>query len=997
MAMRLKLRFQPWVMLTTTLLVVLLAVSFLYTVFRTFKHIAEENATARFALIAEQAASQLKNLVGHNGKFLLAQANAGRADFATAAGINAHALVSPFLGSLDADPALYSHFLALPNDEFLQVIAIRDDPRVAASLQAPPAAWFAVRRILRDARGERTDRYEFLDRQRRPLATREQPAKLVPTQRPWYARAMEGAGLTVTPPYLFASTGELGITLAAPLPEKVGVIATDISLRSLRAFLARLDLPPNGAIAVQDENLRLLAFHGNGPRHTGIDPAPLSAPESIDHPLLATLRQPARDIGSAIHALGAESREPFIATHLAAEAGGGARFRVVVQAPLADFTGAFERAERDVFALAVVLLLILLPLAFVGSRQVARTLEAMAADSEHLKLLDFSRKPSRARSFLYEIDTLGEAQYVMHDAIRQRTEDLEKAKEKLASLVDNGIQLSREQDRTALLRHILFGAREIAHCAAATLFLTTERGTLAFALRTSDDDLPAFEIPLFDAAGKPNDSYVVVHAALNNATVLIDDVYAETRFDLSGTKRFSEESGFRTVSMLTVPLAPRDGEVVGVIQLLNALDPVTDAVIPFPRELVGFVEALAAQSAVAIENQNLIAAQREMMDALIKLIAGAIDAKSAYTGGHCERVPELALMLADEASKADTGSLADFRFETEDEWREFRIGAWLHDCGKVTTPEYVVDKASKLETIHNRIHEVRMRFEVLLRDARIEAFEAVAAGADPTETHVRLETRKAQLADDFAFVAECNLGGEFMAPERIERLRRIAAQTWQRHFDDRLGLAHEELKRYPVRAEPLPATEHLLADKPEHLVPREDTRVTDPKWGFKVEVPEYLYNRGELYNLSVGRGTLTEEERFKINEHVMQSLMMLEQLPLPKNMRRVPEYAGTHHETLTSDGYPRRLGAAELSVPMRIMAIADIFEALTASDRPYKKAKTLSEAIKILSFFRKDGHIDADLFDLFLTSGVYRRYAEQYLRPEQIDVVDIARYVGGAT
>jgi hypothetical protein len=207
MAMRIKLRFQPWVMLTTALLVILLAVSFLYTVFRTFTHIAEENATARFALIAGQAASQLKNLVGHNGKFLAAQANADAADFATAGRINTHALVSPFLGSLDADPALYSHFLALPNDEFLQVIAIRDDPRIAAALRAPPGAWFAVRRILRDARGERSDHYEFLDRQRRRLAASERPAELVPTQRPWYAGAMRDGGLTVTSPYLFASTG----------------------------------------------------------------------------------------------------------------------------------------------------------------------------------------------------------------------------------------------------------------------------------------------------------------------------------------------------------------------------------------------------------------------------------------------------------------------------------------------------------------------------------------------------------------------------------------------------------------------------------------------------------------------------------------------------------------------------------------------------------------------------------------------------------------------
>jgi HD-GYP domain-containing protein (c-di-GMP phosphodiesterase class II) len=581
----------------------------------------------------------------------------------------------------------------------------------------------------------------------------------------------------------------------------------------------------------------------------------------------------------------------------------------------------------------------------------------------------------------------------MHGAIQTRTEELKTSQDKLARLVDTGIQLSREQNRERLLRQALFGAREIAHCVAATLFLKTEHNTLSFAQRTSEDPLPAFEIPLVDAAGKPNNQFVVVNVANTNTAVIIDDVYTEARFDMSGTKKFSEESGFKTISMLTVPLSPREGEVIGVIQLLNAQDPKTGAVIPFPKDLINFVEALAAQAAVAIENQNLIEAQKQLMDALIKLIAGAVDAKSPYTGGHCERVPELGIMLAEAASAQTTGPLADFKFQTEDEWREFRIGAWLHDCGKVTTPEYVVDKACKLETIYNRIHEVRMRFETLWRDARISQLEALAQGADAAEAQTTFDARVAQLQEDFAFVAECNQGGEFMAPDKVERLKRIAEDTWLRHFDDRAGLAHEELKRYTDAPQALPATEKLLSDQVQHIIPRTSKAVLDPKWNFKVKVPEHLYNYGEVYNLSVSRGTLTDEERFKINEHVMQSLMMLEQLPLPQNMRRVPEYAGTHHETLIGSGYPRKLTEAELSVPMRIMAIADVFEALTASDRPYKKAKTLSESIKILSFFKKDKHIDPALFDLFLTSGIYLRYAEKYLLPEQIDEVDISKFV----
>jgi len=618
----------------------------------------------------------------------------------------------------------------------------------------------------------------------------------------------------------------------------------------------------------------------------------------------------------------------------------------------------------------------------------------MAIDSERLKQLDFSHEPCQADTILYEVDALGAAQAVLHSAIQKRTRDLIEAQGKLENLISTGLELGRVRDRMVLLNTILFAGKSLLNCDAGTLYMLTDRQTLRFALRTKSDELPSFEIPLYDAAGKPVERYMATWCALHNEPIIVDDVYSETRFDVSGAMKMDAESGYRTVSMLTVPLSPRNGEVIGVLQFINALDPVTGKVTPFAPELVRFVTAMAAQAAVALDNHQLLEAQEQLMDALIKLIAGAIDAKSAYTGGHCERVPELGIMLAEEACKVSEGPLADFSFNTDDEWREFRIGAWLHDCGKVTTPEYVVDKSSKLETIYNRIHEVRMRFEVLLRDARIAQCEAVANGADPHEAQALFEARKTQLADDYAFIAECNLGGEFMAPEKLERLKQIAEETWQRNYDDRIGLPHEELKRYQGEAAPLPATEKLLADKPHHIIPRTDMRSVDPKWGFKVKVPKNLYNYGEMYNLGIGRGTLTEEERFKINEHVMQSLIMLKQLPLPKGMKNIPDYAATHHETLVGTGYPCKLSEAELTVPMRIMAIADVFEALTASDRPYKKAKTLSESVKILSFMKKDKHVDPVLFDLFLTSGVYQRYAEKYLKPEQIDEVDISKFVG---
>jgi HD-GYP domain-containing protein (c-di-GMP phosphodiesterase class II)/CheY-like chemotaxis protein len=605
---------------------------------------------------------------------------------------------------------------------------------------------------------------------------------------------------------------------------------------------------------------------------------------------------------------------------------------------------------------------------------------------------DFVNKPFDQVEVRHRVSNL----LRLRQAHLRRTASLHVAEDKLGTLIDTSRLLAAEQDRLALLRRILDGGQRICNCDAATLYIRTEHDSLRFALVTNDlDTLLENEIPLYDpATGAANAHYVSTYVALHNRTVKIDDVYLETRFDLSGTRAHDQRIGYRSTSMLTVPMAPRAGEVIGVLQFINAMDPATGAVIAFPEEIISFVEALAAQSAVALDNYNLLEAQRAMLDATIRMIAGAIDAKSAYTGGHCERVPELAILLAEAANAETTGPLAGFRFATPEAWQEFRIGAWLHDCGKMTTPEYVVDKSTKLETLYNRIHEIRTRFEVLLRDARIEQLQARIGGADPMAAERAFEQRRAQLLDDFAFIARCNTGDDPLLPEEMARLRQLAGQTWWRHFDDGLGLSHEESQR--LDAEPkadLPARETLLADKPRHKLPRPASAALDARYGFNMDVPELLYDFGELYNLGIPSGTLTREERFKINEHIIQTIVMLEHLPLPKHFQRIPEYAGTHHETLAGTGYPRRLGKDALSIPARIMAIADIFEALTASDRPYKKGKPLSESIRILAGFKDADHIDPDLFRLFLSSGVYRRYAERFLRPEQIDSVDINIYL----
>lgn len=387
-------------------------------------------------------------------------------------------------------------------------------------------------------------------------------------------------------------------------------------------------------------------------------------------------------------------------------------------------------------------------------------------------------------------------------------------------------------------------------------------------------------------------------------------------------------------------------------------------------------------------------AQRDLMDAFIKLIAQAIDDKSPHTAGHCERVPQLAFMLIKEAEKAESEPFREFAFKSAEEWREFEVAAWLHDCGKIITPERIIDKGTKLETMYNRIHEIRMRFEVLWRDAEIDSLlKKAEQGADETVLLLEKEQKQRQLQEDFAFMANANIGSEFMSDDDVEHLNKLAKQTWQRHFDNRLGLSHVELSRYQKTTDDLPVTESLLSDKPEHLEERVRGTDYDPSFGIKMDIPEYLYNTGELYNLSIISGTLTAEDRFKVNEHIISTIKMLENLPFPEELKRVPRYASTHHESMKGTGYPRGLSGEELSIPERVMVLADIYEALTAADRPYKKAKTISQSIDILHKMALNEHIDIDVFKLFLTSGVHTQYANRFLPASQIDKVDIEQYL----
>lgn len=525
---------------------------------------------------------------------------------------------------------------------------------------------------------------------------------------------------------------------------------------------------------------------------------------------------------------------------------------------------------------------------------------------------------------------------------------------RLESLNAIGASLSKERDTERLLESILIAAKTITRADGGTLYRVTDDGlalrfeimrtdSLGIAMGGSSGNAIHFaDLPLHLGKGKPNDSLVAAYSVIHNQTVNISDAYNAPSFDFSGTRQFDERTGYRSQSFLSVPMKDHEGDVIGVLQLINATSPETGKVVAFSSADQSLAESLASQAAIAITNRNLMTQLESLFESFISLINLAIDEKSPYTGGHCQRVPALTMMLAEAVNATQEGPLATFCMDDRDRY-ELKIAGLLHDCGKVTTPVHVVDKATKLQTIFDRIELVNTRFELLKRDEEIACLRAQLALREPQDPDAEADIRSASKIKmdtwdaDRAFLNEMNRGAEFMQDSDVQRVRAIGTRNTWRNLD---GVE----------------TEFLSAD--------------------------------EMENLSIRGGTLTAAERSTINYHIVATNKMLEQLPWPRHLRNVPEYAGGHHERMDGKGYPKGLTRDQMSVQARVMGIADIFEALTASDRPYKRGMKLSQAMEIMHKFRTSGHIDPDLFEVFVREGVYLRYARQYLDPWQIDDVN---------
>ncbi|PTQ88170.1 HD domain-containing phosphohydrolase [Agitococcus lubricus] len=522
-------------------------------------------------------------------------------------------------------------------------------------------------------------------------------------------------------------------------------------------------------------------------------------------------------------------------------------------------------------------------------------------------------------------------------------------------LIEISTALSSERNTARLFEKILDAAQDFTGADGGTLYLLKEKHNkqvLEFEILrnnslnltlggTSGRPIPFAPLPLYRDDGTPNHNNIATHTALTRKMENIADAYCAKHLDFSGTKAFDARANYRSQSFLTVPLCNHADEVIGVLQLVNARDAQTGQTISFSPQIEPIVAALASSAAIALENQILLQDHKNLLDAFVQVIAQAIDAKSSHTSAHCQRVPALTELIAKAACATQEGPLKDFDLD-ESDWYELRVASWLHDCGKLATPDYLLDKATKLHLLHDGIDTVKARFAALMAQTETAYVKKMLAmPLAQAELAQELAQTLEALAQDCAFIEIANKGGEFMSPEAKARIHAIAEQYWQ----DTKG------QRQPL------------------LTPE------------------------EVSFLCIERGTISFDERQKINDHMTVTIQMLESLPFPKNLKRVPEYAGGHHEKMDGTGFPKGLRREQMSWPARMMAIADIFEALTASERPYKPAMKISQALSILQRMRNQNHIDGDLYHLFLEAKVWYTYAKTFLKPEQLDVEDYQPYL----
>lgn len=853
------------------------------------------------------------------------------------------------------------------------------DAATRRRMDAPAEAVFGLQSMERDVRGAARGAYRFYDAALRELLRREQPDyEFDPRLRPWYElarRAVDG-GVVQSAPYRFFSTGEPGVTLARA--HGAAVVGADVSLQALSDMLGRPQISRSAELLIATESGDMLAEAGRdiGAQLKGARRLPRVVEAAS--PLMRALWQRRDAEGRLAPVQDFEGRE-WVSHALPLEGAvqAGAPLVLLTAAPRDELQAYQIESLHRSFYISLGLVLLLLPLMHLLADRVSRPLRHLVRQVEAIERFEFDG-PDPPRSLIREVDHLALATTALKHSLRR--------------FLDVSAALGAERDFDKLLDLILRATIAETGASGGALHLLSDDGRqlLPIATRLHDRQVPnadrIWDLDESDSLGAP------VRALRTDAPVELELSWHDPAL-LAAYEPVFSGLGAARLRLLSLPLKSSERETIGTLTLSFPL-PVEGHVEPLGPALVSFVRALSVTAAVAIDNQLLLRARKALLEKFIQLVAMAVDARSPYTAGRSQLVPELTRMLAQAACDATEGPYAGFTMDA-DQWEALFLASWLHDCGKVTMPEHVVDKATKLETLYNRIHEIRTRFEVLKRDVLVEKLEAELGEAGTARARAAAAGPQAELDADYAVVAVSNVGGESLGADALARLHRIGERRWQRTLDDTLGLSADE-SRHLARPRPaLPATEALLQDRPEHVVPRPagDRLAADDRWGFRLSQPENLQNRGELHNLTVPRGTLTVEERYRIDDHIVQTIRMLHELPFPKHLRSVPEMASAHHKRAAGREHLDVRPDADRSPLARMMAIADVFEALTADDRPQEPAKRLSQALAVMQRMAREQQLDAELFTLFLKAGVCRSYAERFMPADRVDVSDLEAYL----
>ncbi len=956
-------------------------------------------------------------------------------------------LVKMIAQAMQQKPYLYAMYIGYENGNFYELINLESSRQLRKILNANADDRWIIVRIGNGAK-ERQREFRYYDADFHLKHIRTQLSDYYANIRPWYKQAMASDKTIKTAPYIFHNTQAPGMTYAVRIPGSRHVLAVDISLTALSDYLRQMRTLKESQSMIFDRDGNISAHSFTAQPAAGMIPV-------LQRPVLSAQEKSYLQGLGILTVSNERNWPPFDFSYTGEPAGYSVDVMNLVADKLGlkikysngynwpDLVSLyknhkidvlhsiFHHARRDDWGLFSAPYFQMTPV-LVSKRGQAGTLDKLTS-KDVLALVSDSRYLNMLRSQYPELRliTTDSTYSALNQLVKGQANVVLDDKEMVEYYIERyGLKGLQEH----VFNHPAFGAINrqlhfLVHTDKPELQALFNKAIASItpAERRALDEKWLSGVHYLEHDMVPTAEFITLAQQSHSGDKIARDV------DIKGTSytvfvhHLTSAFGVDNYLGIMVPtrtiLAPYMNKVyVSLLITLALLIALSPLLFLFAHMIVRPVKLLAQENqkieqrrfqdvaivssqikelsdlssamfSMAESIQDYQLKQQELMDAFIRLIAESIDEKSPYTGGHCARVPQLAIMLAQAAESAETGTLKDFCFASEEQRREFRTAAWLHDCGKVTTPEHIIDKATKLEANYNRIHEIRMRFEVLLRDTEIRYWQALNQGLDPGQQERRLLRQQQEIKDDFLFIARCNIGGEFMSDEDIGRVQRIASHTWTRRLDKYAGLSAQELKQFASAADDVNTQEHVLADLPEHLINWPVHPATKAADDIRMPVPDYQANLGEIYNLTIRRGTLTTEDRYRINEHIVVTIRMLESLPLPADLARLPEIAGGHHETLNGSGYPKKLTRAELSTEARILAIADVFEALTASDRPYKDAKRLSEAVHILFVMVQDQHLDMDLFKLFLTSGVYRTYGERFLKPEQCDVVDVAAYL----